>query len=216
MGAYASFPLLALTNHAIVQMAKVLAGVSPEFRGYAVVGDDVVISGRKVAEAYIEILAALGVPINHRKVVVGFKTFEFCRRIVKDGHLVSVPSWNSIHNAVRCQDPSPLVSIFDAYGRLDLLPYPLLRSFFGSRATRNMLALNVDIHLLREPTSITRIPYEIVTHAERVLDVRDKLSRAPIIAEQDDPYLKRLTYESKIRCVFNSTLKKLRKKHFAF
>jgi hypothetical protein len=96
MGAYSSFPLLAVTNHLLINMARVRAGL-PVGAGYAIVGDDIVISGRKVAQNYIALLEALNVPINHSKVVTGFRTFEFCRRIVKDGVLRSVPSWNAIY-----------------------------------------------------------------------------------------------------------------------
>lgn len=92
MGAYASFPILALTNHLLVNMARTLAGLTRLGEGYAIVGDDIVISGREVAQHYIKLLESLKVPINHQKVVTGFRTFEFCRRIVRDGNLVSVPS----------------------------------------------------------------------------------------------------------------------------
>lgn len=92
MGAYSSFPLLAMTNHLLVAMARVLAGFKPSRRSYAIVGDDVVISGRKIADNYIALLNALGVPINHRKVVIGHGTFEFCRRRVRDKVVQSVPS----------------------------------------------------------------------------------------------------------------------------
>lgn len=96
MGAYSSFPLLAVTNHLLINMARVLCGKHVG-SGYAIVGDDIVISGRKVAERYIELLESLKVPINRLKTVTGVRTFEFCRRIVKDGVLRSVPSWNSLY-----------------------------------------------------------------------------------------------------------------------
>lgn len=94
MGSYSSFPLLALTNHLLVNMARILSGKPNKNSGYAIVGDDIVISGKDVADNYIALLEGLGVPINHKKVVIGNGTFEFCRRIVRDRKIESVPSWN--------------------------------------------------------------------------------------------------------------------------
>lgn len=96
MGAYSSFPILALTNHLLINMARSQLDKSIG-RGYAIVGDDIVISGREVAQHYIALLEGLKVPINHRKVVTGRRTFEFCRRIVREGSIRSVPSWNALY-----------------------------------------------------------------------------------------------------------------------
>jgi hypothetical protein len=64
MGAYASFPLLALTNHVIVRMAQILTFNKVRNGSYVIVGDDIVISNRKVAECYIQLMDEMGVPIN--------------------------------------------------------------------------------------------------------------------------------------------------------
>lgn len=170
MGAYSSFPLLAVTNHLLVNMARVRLGL-PVGAGYAIVGDDIVISGKKVAAHYIELLNALGVPINHSKMVTGRRTFEFCRRIVKDGTLVSVPSWNAIYWAAVGKDPTPIISLYRDYGK-EVPNYSTLARLFKRRDLRNMLALNPDIHLEREP-HICRIPDDVVAHADRTLSVLD-------------------------------------------
>lgn len=206
MGAYSSFPLLAVTNHLLVAMARVRAGFKPARRAYAIVGDDVVICGRKIADQYISLLEALGVPVNHRKMVSGERTFEFCRRIVRDSKIQSVPSWNVMYQAIRTGDPTPYVTLRRDYG-MDPLPYSELCRLFKRRDINNMLALREDLHLPGEPLHITRIPHSIVAHADRVLGILDSLKDTLTPLVTDDPYLIRLNYESKVREVFFSYLK---------
>lgn len=170
MGAYSSFPLLAVTNHLLVNMARVQLG-KPVGAAYAIVGDDIVISGRDVAERYVELLEGLKVPINHRKVVTGVRTFEFCRRIVKDGVLKSVPSWNALYWTSVTKDPSLIIPLYGDYLK-EIPAYTTLSKLFRKKDLRNMLALNPDLHLDGEPR-ICRIPDDVVAHADRTLSVLD-------------------------------------------
>lgn len=170
MGAYSSFPLLAVTNHLLVNMARVLSG-KPVGGGYAIVGDDVVISGRDVAQRYIKLLEALKVPINSRKTVVGYGTFEFCRRIVRSRTLRSVPSWNALYWAHKSRDPSQVISLHRDYQK-EVPSYYTLSQLFQKKDLRNMLALNPDLHLNAEP-HVCRIPNDVVAHADRTLAVLD-------------------------------------------
>jgi hypothetical protein len=81
MGAYSSWAMLALTHHVIVQVSAYRVGWRHFFPYYAVLGDDVVIFDQKVAEAYRELMAALGVPINMSKSLVSEKGWlEFAKR----------------------------------------------------------------------------------------------------------------------------------------
>lgn len=209
MGAYASFPLLALTNHLLVQMSMVLSGIPEGDYGYAIVGDDVVISGKKVADQYVKLLEVLGVPINHKKVVIGRGTFEFCRRIVRAGEIISVPSWNIYYHTNMTRDPTPISMIYHAYKKR-LPEYSRLCTLFKRRDLRNMLAIHPIIKIIGEPKSITRIPNDVVAHADRVLSVKDSIKTDMFRFESDDPYLKRLSYAKTIASVFTS--KKVRKK----
>jgi len=206
MGAYASFPLLAMTNHLLVNMARKGAGLRIGSQRYAIVGDDIVISGRKTADIYVSLLEALGVPINHKKVVIGRRTFEFCRRIVRDGKIVSVPSWNSYYQAATTGDLFPLLNLISDYG-YELPSYASLLHFSRKRDLRNMLALHEDLHLHGEP-NITRIPFDIVTHADRVLSVLDSIKDEKKNFSSDDPYLKRLKYNYTIASMFRKSILK--------
>jgi hypothetical protein len=64
--------MLALIHHFIVQVAAWEAGkpMSKLFTDYAVLGDDLVISGHKVAKSYLRILKDLGVDCNLSKSVL--------------------------------------------------------------------------------------------------------------------------------------------------
>lgn len=83
MGALSSWALLALTHHALVQMAAKRA--YPERSGwfllYAVLGDDVVIADRLVAQQYLRIMRDIGVEISLAKSLVSITgSLEFAKR----------------------------------------------------------------------------------------------------------------------------------------
>ena len=88
MGAYSSWPMLALTHHCIVRLAAVRAGVK-NFTSYAVLGDDVVINHDKVAAEYTSLMNSLGVEINLGKSVVSDRIAEFAKRLVSPAQEIS-------------------------------------------------------------------------------------------------------------------------------
>jgi hypothetical protein len=72
MGAYSSFGMLALTHHILVQVAARRVGYTDWFRDYALLGDDIVILGDAVSNAYLSIMRDLGVEINLLKSHQGY------------------------------------------------------------------------------------------------------------------------------------------------
>lgn len=87
MGAYSSWPTMAITHHAIVRYAKALA--------YSLLGDDIVIVGKKAAERYLHtITEVLGMSVTLHKSVLpperkGITAAEFARRIFINGNEVT-------------------------------------------------------------------------------------------------------------------------------
>jgi hypothetical protein len=75
MGALSSWASLALVHHFVVYMALKRASryLSPEefnenlFKNYRILGDDIVIGNRFVAEHYLRLCEELGIPINQHK-----------------------------------------------------------------------------------------------------------------------------------------------------
>jgi len=73
MGALSSWAMLAYTHHFIVQCAAWetnSTSIRTLFRDYAVLGDDIVIFNRRVAEQYLKIIKSLGVECGLAKSVI--------------------------------------------------------------------------------------------------------------------------------------------------
>jgi hypothetical protein len=84
MGALSSWAMLALTHHAIVQFAASRVGAKQPkgwFTGYAVLGDDIVISNEAVASEYLCIMDDLGVQVGLAKSLISkTRSLEFAKR----------------------------------------------------------------------------------------------------------------------------------------
>lgn len=66
MGAYSSWAVFALTHHSIVKFSAYLCGVKT-FTDYALLGDDLVIGSKPVADKYREVMKDFGVQISEAK-----------------------------------------------------------------------------------------------------------------------------------------------------
>jgi hypothetical protein len=93
LGLLSSFPSFALWHHDIIQFAynreRIKDGKPPQFfKDYRLLGDDVVIFNRKVANAYQDLMREIGIPINLSKSVFGTNgksQIEFTKRLALDG-----------------------------------------------------------------------------------------------------------------------------------
>lgn len=81
MGAYSSWGMLAITHHALVQYCAYKVGHVSWFKWYAVLGDDVVIADRAVADEYVRVMGIIGVKIGfHKSIISSNTTLEFAKR----------------------------------------------------------------------------------------------------------------------------------------
>lgn len=78
MGAYSSWAMLALTHHVIVKVAALQVGIR-NFKDYCVLGDDIVIRNKAVADEYFNLMKSLGVSINLGKSVNSLYFAEFAK-----------------------------------------------------------------------------------------------------------------------------------------
>jgi hypothetical protein len=85
MGAYSSWAVMALTHHMIVQ-----ASTATPHKGYAILGDDVVINGTAVAETYKTIMKGLGVEISIQKTLISDRYIEFAKKIFDTTNKVEI------------------------------------------------------------------------------------------------------------------------------
>lgn len=84
MGAYSSWATFTLSHHIIVQISAIQVGKYPT-KDYILLGDDIVIGGADLAEAYRSNMSMLGVDISSHKSHVSSNTYEFAKRWFKDG-----------------------------------------------------------------------------------------------------------------------------------
>jgi hypothetical protein len=109
MGALSSWAMLALTHHFIVQYCAYIERVMPLhksgdpiwFDGYAILGDDIVIANKAVANRYRKVMASLGVTIGLAKSLVSpyGTALEFAKRTFWNGVDVSPISFVEIQMA---------------------------------------------------------------------------------------------------------------------
>jgi hypothetical protein len=86
--------MLALTHHFIVQCSAWISGTTPQttlFKDYAVLGDDIVIWNKAVAETYLKVIKSLGVEVGLAKSIVSLNgdALEFAKRTLYKGEDVS-------------------------------------------------------------------------------------------------------------------------------
>lgn len=75
MGALSSWPVMALAHHLLVQFSAYLVGWRHRFDDYLVLGDDVIIANKAVAEVYVRVLEDLGVKIRLNESFISEKGF---------------------------------------------------------------------------------------------------------------------------------------------
>jgi hypothetical protein len=85
LGSLSSWPTFALTHHLVVRYC---AKVTNSPLDYYLLGDDIVIKGKTLAEKYISTIKQLGVNISFEKSLTG-KSAEFCKRIFYKGVEIS-------------------------------------------------------------------------------------------------------------------------------
>nr|WAY16609.1 putative RNA-dependent RNA polymerase [Binucleate Rhizoctonia mitovirus 3] len=102
MGGLSSWAMLAITHHWIVQLAAYNAGETNGnsfwYLEYEILGDDLVIFNRRVAEEYLKIMKILGCEINLNKSITSHNrpVFEFAKRTCFGADVVSGISFNQL------------------------------------------------------------------------------------------------------------------------
>jgi hypothetical protein len=99
MGAYSSWPSFSVSHHFIVQFAALRIGL-PKFKDYKLLGDDIVIRNKLVAESYIKIMHDLGVEISPHKTLISDDSFEFAKRFFYKGDEVTGYPINGLYKTL--------------------------------------------------------------------------------------------------------------------
>jgi hypothetical protein len=90
MGALSSWVMLAFTHHFLVQVAAWKSGQVPRgiwYTNYGVLGDDLVIGSRPVADEYLKIIKLIGMEVGLHKSVLSNdgSCLEFAKRVIWKG-----------------------------------------------------------------------------------------------------------------------------------
>lgn len=85
MGAYSSWSIFSLCHHLVVQYCAQMVSKPAPFEKYCILGDDIVIADREVANEYKKVINLLGVEIDPTKSLVSIDTYEFAKRIIHKG-----------------------------------------------------------------------------------------------------------------------------------
>lgn len=80
MGAYSSWASFAIAHHYLVYRACRISGISWKKANYFLLGDDIVIVGEQLGEAYLKELDLLGLPYSKAKTHKSKLGFEFAKR----------------------------------------------------------------------------------------------------------------------------------------
>ena len=171
MGAYSSWAMLALTHHALVQLAYFQ--VNPKdtegwFQDYAVLGDDVCIANKAVANEYLRIMNLIGVEIGLAKSLVSAQgTFEFAKRTYFRGQDVSGISLDEV--SVSLKNLTALMELIRKNMKFERIRVSTVARFVGF-GYRNLGRLQVIWALgnrlgrlsacLHQPGGIWSVPFE--------------------------------------------------------
>jgi len=85
MGAYSSWSSFAVAHHYVIYYCCKKTGVNWKELKYSLLGDDIVIADKRVAELYLEVIRDLGVDVSPSKTHVSSNTYEFAKRWVHKG-----------------------------------------------------------------------------------------------------------------------------------
>jgi len=100
MGAYSSWPIMALQHHCLIVYSALLCGVNPSGK-YVVLGDDVVIADTQLANKYTQVMAELDVPISKMKTHKSKEICEFAKRWYYRGSEITAFPLHSISNNLK-------------------------------------------------------------------------------------------------------------------
>lgn len=124
MGALSSWAMLAVTHHVIVQLAAFRSGWKGWFPLYALLGDDIVILTKEVADQYLSIMRFLGVPINTGKSIISDKgLLEFAKRVVSP-HFGDISGVSTRELLRFTRTPGHAINLFSHLMDLGLIVFP--------------------------------------------------------------------------------------------
>jgi len=147
MGAYSSWAAFTLTHHMVVKYC--IATLKAPKDCYVMLGDDIVISNKDVAEMYKDVIHSLGVEISTSKSHESEHTFEFAKRWFHKGVEVTPFPLSGIEECIqRVHLLAPfLVDVNRRWGTLGDIPSILARMMGFYHKTGRLSRFKKKAHL---------------------------------------------------------------------
>lgn len=132
MGALSSWPAMAVSHHAVVQLSASLCGEEPwGFMDYSILGDDIIIWDDKVASKYHELITQwLGIQISESKSLVGQYVAEYAKSVFLRGRLVSSIPVNALEfNSITFLGDIMSILKYAYFARIPVTPIQISRLY---------------------------------------------------------------------------------------
>lgn len=155
MGVYSSWPMMAITHHLLVQWAASRKGINVKDR-YALLGDDLLLIGDDLHEAYQEVVTRSHMILNQSKTFRSTRLCEFAKRFYLMGEEVS---------------PFPLGAVLGANSDLSRLSVALDNAIAKSWLSRFVSSEDARIPFLKVllASQKTPVPSRFWRHLEMTL-----------------------------------------------
>lgn len=128
MGAYSSWASLALVHHFVVQLSAFRVGID-RFQDYLVLGDDIVIANKEVADSYLQVCKDYGIVVGLPKSFISNKGFfQFASQNIWGQTNISPVSLREIINANDLSSRIEFSLRLARRGMIDISPVSLLRA----------------------------------------------------------------------------------------
>jgi hypothetical protein len=144
MGCLSSWAMLAVTHHFIVQVCAFrVYGTRIWYDNYEVLGDDIVIFDKNIADEYLKVMKALDVGINLSKSLISenLETLEFAKRTSFNGIDVSGLSWKQLLSGNNSQGRTNFALAMTRKGLISK-PSMLVRALLSNKYTSFKEAIN--------------------------------------------------------------------------
>jgi hypothetical protein len=172
MGAYSSWPAMALSHHVMVQVS--FLRTIPEhlwprlrrpFKAYALLGDDLVIADKEVALFYYKVLSDLDIDYSPSKTHISENFYEFAKRVFFKGHEITgfavgglrsvYKSYPLLSNFLQNQESHGFILIPENFGSFVFGLYKVMKRdrYSYEHTTRIFTLLQVFIQLSKDTIS---------------------------------------------------------------
>jgi len=139
--------MLAVAHHIVVQVAAYRSGWKGWFPLYALLGDDIVILTKSVADEYVSIMRYLGVPINQGKSIISDKgLIEFAKRVVS-AHYGELSGISGRELLRFTRSPGHAIDLFSHLMDLGFIVFPNQGLELGRRLVASLRSVPVSMIL---------------------------------------------------------------------